>query len=147
MNSMYRYCMRYSLFVVLSTLICTVSVRAQNGPSKGRITGKVTDSTTKAPVDFATVSVYKIGATAPVNGISTDQKGFFAIDNLPAGEYRVTVDFIGYQAKTISPVRIGPDALIVSLKNILLAPAAKQLESVTISAQAPAIQNKLDKMV
>jgi ferric enterobactin receptor len=139
--------MRCSLLLILPIIICTLSVRAQGDPARGRISGKVIDSTTKAPVDYATVSVYKAGASAPVNGISTDQKGNFTIDNLPAGEYRVLIEFIGYQPRTIDHVKVGPDGSPVSLKNILLSTAAKQLESITISAQAPAIQNKLDKLV
>ena len=135
----------FCFFMVL--IVYAFSVKAQNGTAKGRITGRVTDTTTKLPVNFATITVYKAGATSPVNGASTDQKGNFIVDKLPAGEYRVTVDFIGYQLKTISPVTVGNAASTVSLGNILLLPTQNQLNNVTITTKTPLVENKIDKLI
>ncbi|MDN5288454.1 MAG: Ferric enterobactin receptor precursor [Mucilaginibacter sp.] len=120
---------------------------AQTNAGKGKITGKVTDAVSKARVDFATVSIFKTGATSPFNGISTDQKGNFKVDNLPAGEYQVRVEFLGYQSKRIDHVTISSTSLTASLGNILLSPVQNQLQGVTISAKAPVVENKIDKLV
>ena len=85
------------VFILFLFLVLFVNVHAQVNPAaKGKISGKVTDATNKQPVDYATVSVYKQGSTSPFNGISTDTKGNFTIDHIPAGEYKVTADFLGY---------------------------------------------------
>ncbi|OOQ60197.1 outer membrane beta-barrel family protein [Mucilaginibacter pedocola] len=117
------------------------------GTGKGKINGKVTDAATKLPVDYATIAVYKQGATSPFNGMSTDAKGTFSIDNIPAGDYKVTVDFIGYKRTTIDHVTVTDGTGTPALANILLEPLQTQLKGVTITAKAPIIENRIDKMV
>ncbi|MDP9077650.1 MAG: TonB-dependent receptor [Bacteroidota bacterium] len=137
-----------NLLVLFALVVCSgVSVEAQNVRAKGKITGKVTDAITKTPVDFATISVFKPGVASPFNGISADQKGNFTIDNLPPGDYRVTVDFLGYEPKVFDHVLINAAAPAVSLGNILLAASQHQLNTVSITAKAPVVENKIDKLV
>lgn len=139
-----RYCLAILFFLFV---FCNYSM-AQNAPKyKGRISGKVTDSLTKAPVDYATVSVYKEGNTNPLNGISTDEKGNFVVGNLPPGNYRVTFDFMGYKRKTLARVSITDAAPSVALGNMLLASSVNQLKTVSIVGKAPVMENKIDKLV
>jgi ferric enterobactin receptor len=119
---------------------------AQSG-GKGKISGSVTDAATKGPVDYATISLFKQDATSPFNGISTDPKGNFVITGLPPGDYKLTVDFIGYTQKVIAHVIVGSPSNNVALGNILLSPVQNQLNTVTVTAKAPAVQNKIDMMV
>ena len=135
------------LFIFLLSSQINVDAQADGGGSKGKITGKVTDATTKQPVDYATVSVFKQGSASPFNGISTDAKGAFAINNVPAGDYRVTVDFLGYQKTTIEHVIVGANPATSVLNNVLLQPSSKQLQTVNVVAKAPVIENRIDKMV
>ncbi|HEY9197168.1 MAG TPA: TonB-dependent receptor, partial [Mucilaginibacter sp.] len=137
--------MRARYIILLFTFFIT-NATAQTPGAKGKITGKVTDAATKQGIDYATIAVYKQGATAPFNGISTDPKGNFTVDKVPAGEYKVTADFLGYQRVTIEHV-IVKDAGVVNLGEILLSSSARQLKDVNITATAPTVQNKIDKMV
>lgn len=131
-------------FTLLITIIFNFNASAQSG-SKGKITGKVTDAQTKAAVDYATISIYKKDAASPFNGGSTDPKGNFQINGIPDGVYKVTVDFIGYQRQTIDNVTVSGNA--VSLGSISLAPIQNTLKTVTVTAQAPVVENKIDKTV
>jgi outer membrane receptor protein involved in Fe transport len=136
-----------SVFVILFSFIFITTTQAQTTPAtKGKITGKVTDATTKLPVDYATVSIFKQGATSPFNGISTDPKGNFSIGNIPAGEYKVTAEFLGYQKAIIEHVML-KDGSTLSLGEIKLAPTANELKGVTITAKVPTVENRIDKMV
>ncbi|SEP02926.1 Outer membrane receptor proteins, mostly Fe transport [Mucilaginibacter sp. OK283] len=123
-----------------------ISTWAQAPAGKGKISGKVTDAATKQAVDYATISVYKEGVTAPFNGISTDPKGNFTVDQIPPGEYRVTADFLGYQRTTVDHVIVKPGAT-TNLGEVLLSPNTRQLKDVTVTATTPTVQNKIDKMV
>ena len=70
----------------------------------GTVTGTVIDSLSKKPVDYATVSIFKAGASTPFSGAVSDDKGLFRITNLPAGTYRVQVNYIGYNVKNVTGV-------------------------------------------
>ena len=135
------------IIIIITTLFCMLIATAQTNTNKGKITGKVIDATTRLPVDFATITVFKIGVTNPINGISADQNGNFTINNIPEGEYKVTADFIGYKTYVIDKVTINSKVTTVSLGTILLNTSQIQLDEVTIVKNAPIIQNKIDKLV
>ncbi|MDB5134514.1 MAG: Ferric enterobactin receptor precursor [Mucilaginibacter sp.] len=130
-------------------IFCSFSLvlKAQTNAVKGQVTGKITDAATKQPVDYATVSVFKAGTTSPFNGVVSDPKGNFVVNGLPVGEYSITIDFIGYQKKTIDHVTITDGALSKPLGNILITPSQSQLKTVEIVGKAPIVENKIDKMV
>ncbi len=139
--------MKYILLFA-TVFILSFSARAQNAAGgKGRISGKITDATTKAPVDYATITIFKQGTTTVVNGATSDPKGNFVVDNLPFGEYQVTVDFIGYTRYSLEHVVIDNTKTSVVLNTIAIASATKQLKGVEIVGRASTIENRIDKMV
>ncbi|RZM18547.1 MAG: hypothetical protein EOO88_40445 [Pedobacter sp.] len=68
--------MRHYLFIFFLFFI-SINANAQTG--KAKITGTVLDATTKEPIDFATITVFKSGTKSVVNGISSDIKGNFTV--------------------------------------------------------------------
>jgi len=135
------------LFVLVFLFVTTLSINAQTpNAGKGKIAGKVIDAVTKQPVDYATVSVFKQGGTSPFNGISTDPKGNFTLDNIAPGDYRLTIDFLGYKKHVIEHVIVATGGN-VALGSIALESIQNQLAGVTITAKAPVIENRIDKMV
>jgi len=143
-----------SIFALLFLLITAVSLKAQIGgvhaganEARGKVTGLVTDSVTKQPVDYATISIFKQGSTSPFNGASADPKGNFTVNGIPPGDYKLTVDFLGYKRYTIAHVIISSAGKNVSLGTILLASLQTHLKEVNITASAPTIENKIDKLV
>jgi ferric enterobactin receptor len=136
-----------TFFVLIFLFVTTLNVNAQTVTGgKGKITGKVTDAVSKQPVDYATISIFKQGATSPFNGISTDPKGTFVLDNIAPGDYRLTVDFLGYKKHVIEHVIVAAGGN-VTLGTIALESIQNQLSGVTITAKAPIIENRIDKMV
>lgn len=136
-----------TFFVLIFLFVTTLNVNAQTVTGgKGKITGKVTDAVSKQPVDYATISIFKQGAASPFNGISTDPKGTFVLDNIAPGDYRLTVDFLGYKKHVIEHVIVAAGGN-VTLGTIALESIQNQLSGVTITAKAPIIENRIDKMV
>lgn len=133
--------------IIVAILFCSFATICSAQSIKGRITGKVIDSTTKAGVDFATVSLFKSGASSPFAGISTDQKGAFILTDVPEGEYRLTADFLGYRVKTVDHIVIGRKSPGISLGNINLLNIQQSLKEVTVTAKTPVLENKIDKLV
>ena len=107
-----------------------------------QINGKIIDATSGLPVDYATISLYKTGTTAAVNGTVSDVKGNFAINAVSGGSYKIIVDFIGYQRYTLNQIVVSSN---LTLKAIALLPAQTQLQDVTITGKAPVVENKIDK--
>ncbi len=123
-------------------LFMSVTVWAQ-GTLK--ISGRVVDAATKKPVDYATVSLLAAGSDKPVGGTITDANGFFMIDKVTKGNYRVMVIFIGYVAYNSS--QFVDQQSRVDLGSIALTASSKQLGEVSVTARVPIVENKIDKMV
>jgi outer membrane receptor protein involved in Fe transport len=113
----------------------------------GTLTGIVIDSVTKKPVDYATVSLFKTGSTTPFSGGLSDDKGAFRITNVPAGSYRLQVNYIGYDVKNVAGLVLAPGKLDRNLGRIIISPGANLLEAVQITGQQALIENKIDKLV
>jgi outer membrane receptor protein involved in Fe transport len=113
----------------------------------GTVSGTVIDSLTMKPVDYATVSIFKFGASTPLTGGLTDAKGVFQISNVPAGEYRVQVDFIGYKRTEIPKVVLSTERVDKNIGRIIISPTANMLKAVEITGQQALIENKIDKLV
>jgi outer membrane receptor protein involved in Fe transport len=140
------------IFLLIIIFFASVTAKAQFSPGggsaiKGRISGNIVDSLSKKPVDYATISLFKSGAKTPINGVLTDEKGNFKLDNISAGKYKITVSFIGYPTKTIDPVVTTASKPDNNMGTIIIAPGARALSTVQVVGQAPLIENKIDKIV
>jgi outer membrane receptor protein involved in Fe transport len=113
----------------------------------GTVTGTVIDSINKKPVDYATVTLFKTGLTTPFSGGLTDDKGVFKIANVPAGDYRIQVNYIGYDVKNITGINLSAGKLDRNMGRIIISPGANLLEAVQITGQQALIENKIDKLV
>jgi outer membrane receptor protein involved in Fe transport len=109
------------------------------------ITGSVLDSASKAPLEYATVTLFFKGKTKPVNGATTDNTGSFIITEVRDSIFNIVFESIGYNSYTLKDVVI--NRKFITLKNILLSRKTGVLQGVTIVAQGKLIENKIDKMV
>src|SRR5882757_7601671 len=135
-----------TLFVIVG---CSLSLIAQQPASsgKGRITGRILDSLTQSPVEYATVTLYTPNNTRPVNGATTSNKGVFVLDGLTPGSYTLTIEFIGYQARYAGVFVLGAKTMSFTLGDIRLSKKAESLQAVTVTASKGLVENKIDKMV
>jgi len=117
------------------------------GKFKTLIVGKVLDSETGTPLEYATVIAYRLPDSTKAGGIATDSLGRFALRNLPFGEYYIEVDFLGYKKKVIKPVKLTPSKSFVRLGKIYLKPAYIEAKPVEVKARAPQITFKIDRKV
>ena len=111
----------------------------------GRITGRVLDSITHRPVEYATIILFYEGSSQAINGASTNDKGVFVIDSLPWARYNFIVNFIGYKPVTkaivLSASRKSVSAGVIELVN------SAALAAVTVNAETAILENKIDKFV
>lgn len=140
------------LLLTIITLLFSLFVNAQvpagaGAAVVGRISGKVIDSLTKKPIDYATITIYRSGDKAPLNGSVTDEKGEFKLDNIATGNYKITVSFIGYVTRTFESVETTLRKPDHDLGEIIIAPSGRSLNEVSVVGEVPLIENKIDKIV
>jgi TonB-dependent receptor len=106
-----RKCYRYVLFLLVCTILCAGSAQAQTG--RGVIAGTARDAANSA-LASALVEVQPLGRK-----VATDDQGQFRITDVPAGEYTVTVSYVGFAPfnKTVK-VEAGQTANVDALLNV-----------------------------
>jgi outer membrane receptor protein involved in Fe transport len=138
------------LLVFTALFISLFTMRSQSFPGSqltGKITGAVIDSITKAPVNYASVSIFKSDSTAPLTGMVTDEAGTFKLADIPPGTYKITISFIGYRTKTISPVLTTAAKLDLEIGKVTLSEETNTLNEVVVQGNTALVSNKIDKIV
>jgi outer membrane receptor for ferrienterochelin and colicin len=139
------------LYALAILVLSCVAAYAQ-GPaiattiSDGSISGVILDSATNKAVEFATVALMEGTSDKPVNGAVCDDKGRFEIKKIAPGNYRVVISFIGYSSKTI-PVKIPAHDNDINLGMIRISDTSAILKEVTIEAQKPLIEERVDRTI
>ena len=112
--------------------------------ANGKLSGTVKDSRTGEPLIGANVmieGVWRGGKIIPFDirrGAVADVEGFYYILNIPTETYAVKASMMGYEAKTITNVRIELDRTVTL--NFSLEQVALEGKSVTITAQKEVVQ-------
>ncbi|MGQ9846191.1 MAG: TonB-dependent receptor domain-containing protein [Bacteroidales bacterium] len=141
--------MKFSSFLIF-ILIVSNALFAQERPDfqyfEGYISGKVIDEQSKKPMPYANVSVFRMKDSTLAGGGITDDNGFFKIEKLKPGFYKIKIDFIGYD-RYVSTAKVTPQNPSVSMGTIMLKPAVTQLGEVEVKSEKPMVEFKLDKKV
>jgi outer membrane receptor protein involved in Fe transport len=116
----------------------------QSSKIKGKVVGKLIDPTTKEPVPYASIVVTK--GEKQINGTMSAEDGSFKISNIPVGQYKLMISFVGYEtiSKDIEMTPKNPD---VNLNKIEMELGAIKLDEVVVEGQKSIIENKIDKIV
>jgi len=108
------------LKIVLSMLFTTQIISAAS------ISGFVKDSTNGEPLPYANIYVDK-----QPYGTTTNFKGFYLLDGLPAGEYKIITSYVGYKPKSHNVVLKKDDEYWY---NVNLYPAPEVGEEIVVTA-------------
>jgi len=132
---------RKELFTVLFIIITLLTFGQENKPYS--ISGVLIDSTSKQPIEFASVAIYKLPDTVLVTGAITNSKGKFVLNNLKSGKYILKSSFVGYQTSS-NNVEIF-NASVNFPKPIYLKTSALSLNEVQVSATQDEKQTTIEK--
>ena len=107
-----------------------------------RVNGHVIDDNS-APIAYANVLITSLGISKTVSGTSTDENGYFIIENLKSGDYILNIKFLGF--KTYS-TRVELDRNI-NFESIILKENLEVLDGITVVAKRPTIKRMVDRLV
>lgn len=115
-------------------------------PKAGQVIGKVLDRQTNKGIGYATVGVLNAKDSSVVTGVLSEENGDFTIGQLPAGNFILRINFIGYNS-VYHPFSLTPGNMTRDLGNFRLAPSTATLKTVNVTASKPAYSMSIDKKV
>ncbi len=134
MNSIKFLSVRQVLLVFMA--LAFISIRLFAGTT-GKLSGKIIDSETKEPVVGANVIL-----EGTYLGAAADVDGYYFINNIPPGKYRVIITAVGYQKTIIENVAIKID-LTTSIDVELSSTVLSMGQEVIVKAERPLVQKDL----
>lgn len=116
-------------------------------PKNGKIVGKIIDTESKTPMEYANVSVYRKQDSKLVSGSIANETGAFEIKGIPPGVYYVEANFIGFEKTVVNDIKITPGKATIDMGTIGLSASRQQIGAVDVIAERNRIEYKIDKKV
>lgn len=132
-----------SVFALLFLVFSSFHAVAQTGT--GSISGKVVDSL-QQPLEGATILVRSATNNTAVKTALTDNKGSFLVEKIKEGSYQLIISMSGF-AKDSSNITLTAEKNTINTGTIKLIPLSKDLQGITITAQRPPVERKIDRTV
>lgn len=107
-----------------------------------RVNGYVKDDNNN-PIAYANVLMTSLGESKTANGTSTDESGYFIIENLKSGDYILKISFLGFKSYS---TRVELDRNI-HFDTVILEENLEALDGVTVVAKRPTIKRMVDRLV
>ncbi len=133
--------------MLFAALICCFHPLWSQTRSSGSVSGRIVEKGTGEPVEYANVMLIDTLTLKMVNGAVTDSAGRFNISDVRNGVFYLEYTFIGYQKTRTGPVTIGRKNQKQDLGVLELAPAAVNMEEVTITAERAPMITRIDRKV
>ena len=134
----------FTYFITALLLTAANYSRAQTTLQQRKIYGSVTDSASKAPIEFATIYLKTDKDSLLKTGLSKAD-GKFRFDNLKPAKYRLTITYTGY-SEANTTIDLTKDET-GNTGTIYLAKQSKALNEVTITANKPIVQATSDRII
>ena len=117
-------------------------------PKIGKVSGKIIDSQSGKPVEYATVALLLQMDSSIVSGAVTDEKGKFSMEELPVGKFIVMAEFMGYDTYYSDMIGINPRKQAEhNLGDVFLEVKSESLNEVVVEEKRPFMELQLDKKV
>lgn len=131
--------MRKNILLLAVVLFASLKLYAQ---SSATLSGQVVDKQTKESISFATIVILSDGDI--VNGTMSNEDGYFSVEGLLHGEYKVNVSYLGY-ATYQSDVLIGTLNQYYDLGKVELLSEVNQLNELTVMQERKELSSHLDR--
>lgn len=133
--------------LLLFLFVFSVFAFAQPQPTTtpGKVAGTLIDAETSEPIGFANVIIYTV-RDSMITGTTTDIDGKFLFENVPSGDYRVEMSFIGYDTEN-RDIELNEIERVFSIGDVSLGTAGQNLEEVVVTAERAVMELGLDRKI
>ncbi|MER3318070.1 MAG: outer membrane beta-barrel family protein [Allomuricauda sp.] len=135
--------MQRIIIPILLLTLTTFQGIAQQRQRPIKISGKVIDSDSGQPLEYATFVLQNADSPDKVTGGITDTSGIFEIEASP-GTYNISVEFISYKTYSLQGQTYNSNT---NLGSITLSPDVAQLAEVEVVGEKTTVEVRLDKKV
>lgn len=133
--------------IILITIVYLNSkALAQLKTANSKITGNVIDEEQK-PLDYVTISLLRAKDSSLVKTSITDLNGMYSFENIAAGNYLASATMMGYKKSFSQPFELNDSQKLVTIPKLRLSIESRSLKEVSIVAQKPFIERKMDKLI
>ena len=128
-------------FFLFLTLLFGVYINSQE--NKLTVSGKIIDSDYNTPLEYATISIYDSEKKNLINGVISDNSGFFSIE-VKKGLYDIKIEYISFRTKSLEKIDVQNS---IDLGNINISIDENLLDEIEVVGEKTEIEIKLDKTV
>lgn len=114
---------------------------------RGNIKGKIIESDSLNPISYSSVALYSLPDSTLVKGVISDDKGDFLFSYIPAGNYYIIVNFLGYENTLKNHITINSEGQTYEVGSIGLRKKSVELEGVEIKGQMFKATEEVDRTV
>ena len=137
--------MRKPALTLIIFLIACYIVSAQT-TERGKISGKVTDEQQK-PIEGATAELLRTKDSSLVKVAISNKSGLIEFENIRFGSYFIKTTYINHERSFSSIIDLSATNSAVTVNDIILKHAAKELQTVQVTGRKPFIQQMTDRIV
>ncbi len=138
-----------SLIILMNMILFGQDDRREinRGSFTGTIKGKVIDSSTNKPIDYANVTLFRASDSTTATGGISNEKGEFQIGDIRPGNYFAKVSFIGYKTNVIKNISITQQNKTLELGIIKISSTSIKMGAVVVKGSSDMVVTNLDKQV
>lgn len=144
-----RPAVAYRIITFLLT-VCLLNsgcyVLAQGQTIRLTVQGTIVDADTKAPLPYATISLFTQQDSTLVAGGITDETGSFSLETKP-GQYFANINFLGYASRTLNDLSWSDSERVLNLGEITIQAESTDLEEVIVEGEKDMVELSLDKKI
>jgi outer membrane receptor protein involved in Fe transport len=127
-------------FFILILIFSFFSIQAQTS-----IKGQLQDGEGLA-VEFANIALYSDVDSSLIKVETSDETGVFQLQSVDAGNYYLSVTFVGFSDLRIPDIRLNPDQQL-DLGILIFSPSAIEMAEATVTASRVMVETKSDRMI
>ncbi|OQP58282.1 hypothetical protein A3860_08160 [Niastella vici] len=131
------------LLIILPVTLCIIPGRLF-AQTNLKLSGSVSDSS--KPLTFATIRLFKINNTKPLQTVLTNEQGRFELNKPDTGQYVLSFTHTGYAEKKVN-ITVTTATENLQVDPVLLTKSSGTLKEVVVTGKRPLVEQSDDKTV
>jgi ferric enterobactin receptor len=134
--------MKRKTTIILLLWLAGVYTALAQSTAGNNIKGRLIDSLTRKPAEFATVAL-KNSNNQQIKTIVSKMDGTFVISDVKPGKFTISFTLVGYTGKSMN---VTTEGKLLDLGDVTISASSTQIKTVAIKASRPVIKQEADRI-